>query len=166
MHSHHCQAPLPASPLKRLGGYLVEAGLLTHDQVSVILNDQQATGMRFGDIVVARGWLKEQTIEWIVAKVIEPERRLLRQAVSAAHGFHTAPHSYSGTNLGPTASNPASQNSASKAAIGQLGQEQSVTVSPTTVSPSAPPKLVRREAPISKPLPSVGSADGDVNWVG
>jgi hypothetical protein len=161
MHSHHRQAPLSASPLKRLGGYLVEAGLLTHDQVSVILNDQQATGMRFGDIVVARGWLKEQTIEWIVAKVIEPERRLLRQAVSAAHGFHTAPHSYSETNLGTTASNPASQNSASKAAIGQSGQERSGTVSPST-----PPKFVRREAPISKPLPSVGSADGDVNWVG
>jgi hypothetical protein len=160
MHSHHRQA-LSASPLKQLGGYLVEAGLLTHDQVSVILNDQQATGMRFGDIVVARGWLKEQTIEWIVAKVIEPERRLLRQAVSAPQGFPTLPNSDARANLGATAPNSISQTSASKAAIGQTGQERSVTASSST-----PSKFVRREAPISKPLPSVGSADGDVNWVG
>ncbi len=37
-----------ASNRKRLGGYLVEAGLLTPAQVDVALNDQKLTGMRFG----------------------------------------------------------------------------------------------------------------------
>lgn len=147
----HRQVSLPASPpLKRLGGYLVEAGLLTHDQVSVILNDQQATGMRFGEIVVARGWLKEQTIEWIMAKVIEPERRVVRQTVAASQKLQsraTSTHFSTTTPSKPTV------------------QERSVAISPSP--PTSPPKtFVRREAPISKPLPSVGSSDGDVNWVG
>lgn len=139
-------SPAAASPLKRLGGYLVEAGLLTHDQVSVILNDQQATGMRFGEIVVARGWLKEQTIEWIVAKVVEPERRTVRQAVAASQKIQSAPF--------PTP---------------PLSRSSKTTVPPerSSVTASADSKtFARREAPIAKPLPSVGSSDGDVNWVG
>jgi hypothetical protein len=43
---------------KRLGGYLVEAGLLTPAQIDVALNDQKLTGMRFGEILAARGWVK------------------------------------------------------------------------------------------------------------
>lgn len=66
--------PLPTPP-KRLGSYLVDAGLLTDDQVRVVLNDQQITGMRFGEVLVARGWLKEQTIEWVMNKVVLPERK-------------------------------------------------------------------------------------------
>jgi hypothetical protein len=147
----HRQAPLSASsPLKRLGGYLVEAGLLTHDQVSVILNDQQATGMRFGEIVVARGWLKEQTIEWIMTKVVEPERRVFRQAVAASQKLQSV-----AAPAHPLSANPAKPTT----------QERSVAVS-TPSSPAPSKAFVRREAPISKPLPSVGSADGDVNWVG
>jgi hypothetical protein len=57
-----------------LGAYLVEAGLLTDAQVGVALADQSITSIRFGEIVVARGWLKEQTIEFIMNKVVLPER--------------------------------------------------------------------------------------------
>lgn len=61
---------------KRLGGYLIDAGLLTPSQVDVALRDQESTGMRFGDIIVERGWVKKQTIEYLVRKVIELEREI------------------------------------------------------------------------------------------
>jgi hypothetical protein len=61
---------------KRLGSYLIDAGLLSESQVDVALNDQKATGMLFGDIVVERGWVKRQTIEYLSRKVIELERTL------------------------------------------------------------------------------------------
>lgn len=60
--------------IKYLGTYLVEAELLTPVQVQIALADQQSTGMRFGDILVARGWMKRGTIEYIMTKVILPER--------------------------------------------------------------------------------------------
>jgi hypothetical protein len=120
---------------KRLGSYLVDAGLLTPDQITVVLNDQQATGMRFGEIVAARGWLKEQTIEWIVEKVVEVERLRQQEQITA----QSAPHQ----------SQP-SQNSHSIGSNGTLEK----------------PLPIRREVPISKPLPSINSSDSDVTWVG
>jgi hypothetical protein len=59
---------------KPLGAYLVEAGLLTDAQVGVALADQGTTFLPFGEIVVTRGWVKEQTIEYLMQKVIMPER--------------------------------------------------------------------------------------------
>jgi hypothetical protein len=114
------------SRLKPIGSYLEDAGLLSSDQIKVILADQQATGMRFGDIAVARGWIKEQTIEWIMRKVIAPERRAKQNADSSPIApAHT------------------------------LKQE-------TTVRQP----YLYKPLPITKPLPSVKSADSDVNWVG
>lgn len=65
--------------LKPLGAYLIEAGLLSQAQVDVILADQTITEMQFGEIVVTRGWVKEQTIEYLMQKVILPEREVLHQ---------------------------------------------------------------------------------------
>ncbi len=62
--------------IKRLGSYLVEAGLISQAHVNVALADQQATGMRFGEILVVRGWVKEQTIEYLMEKVILPAREV------------------------------------------------------------------------------------------
>jgi hypothetical protein len=61
---------------KRLGSYLIDAGLLTSSQVDVALNDQHSTGMLFGDIIVERGWVKKQTIEYLYRKIIELEREI------------------------------------------------------------------------------------------
>jgi hypothetical protein len=119
---------------KRIGSYLTEAGLLTSDQIQVILNDQQATGMRFGDIAVARGWLKEQTIEWIMAKVIEPERKAIQTVLSQQ----------------------AKQTPKAAAEPKKLAE----------ASPNGAKPFVRRDAPISKPLPPINSSDTEVNWVG
>lgn len=132
---YQIQSRLTALAAKRIGAYLMEAGLLTKDQITVALNDQQATGMRFGEVVVARGWVKEQTVEWIVKKVIEPERRFVKRQEQLAAQAESAP-------VKPVPTSGASSSTAS------------------------PKPFVRREAPISKPLPSVNSSDPDVNWVG
>jgi hypothetical protein len=62
------------NPAKCIGNYLVEAGLLSTAQVDVILLDQASTGLRFGEIVVSRGWLKEQTIEYLMKHLIAPQQ--------------------------------------------------------------------------------------------
>lgn len=68
----------PAKP-KRLGAYLVEAGLLTPAQIDVALNDQKImSDMRFGEVLVARGWIKQQTLDYLITKIIEPEQRAVR----------------------------------------------------------------------------------------
>lgn len=59
---------------KPLGAYLVEAGLLSEAQVGVILADQGTTSLPFGEIVVTRGWIKAQTIEYLMQKIVLPER--------------------------------------------------------------------------------------------
>lgn len=69
---------------KRIGGYLMDAGLLSPAQVDVVLSDQELTGMRFGEILVSRGWLKSQTIEFLFQNVILPHRTLAKQAVEKA----------------------------------------------------------------------------------
>jgi hypothetical protein len=61
---------------KRLGSYLIDAGLLSPSQVDVALNDQASTGLRFGEIIVERGWVKQQTIEYLHRKIIELEREI------------------------------------------------------------------------------------------
>lgn len=59
---------------KRLGDYLIEAGLLTDSQIEIALADQMNTGLRFGEVLTRRGWVKEETIEYLMKKVIIPER--------------------------------------------------------------------------------------------
>ncbi len=152
-----------ASP-KKIGGYLVDAGLLSTDQINVALNDQQATGMRFGEIIVALGWLKEQTVEWIMTKVVEPERQ---RRASAEH--QPAPNTWGNQQRSQALRKPVGDSSSANSGYGTAAAKQAVK-QPNS-SPAANPEtghkpFVRREVPISKPLPSVGSSDGDVNWVG
>ena len=81
--------PTPSEAVKQLGAYLIEAGLLTPAQLQVALNDQTMSDMRFGEILAARGWVKQQTIEYLMEKVILPERkdcrRNARQEILAAN---------------------------------------------------------------------------------
>ncbi|MGF1601263.1 MAG: hypothetical protein ACFCU8_04455 [Thermosynechococcaceae cyanobacterium] len=72
------------SRLKRLGHYLIEADLLSAAQVEVALCDQQATGLRFGEVLVKRGWLKEQTIEFLMSNIILPQRTVAGQKAAFA----------------------------------------------------------------------------------
>ncbi|HIK23836.1 MULTISPECIES: hypothetical protein [unclassified Thermosynechococcus] len=83
------QRPHDDSYTKRLGNYLVEAELVTPAQIEVALADQRATGARLGDILVARGWVRRGTIEFIMERVILPDRR--RQEAEAASSPSTSP---------------------------------------------------------------------------
>jgi hypothetical protein len=74
------QAPKESAPgadsnAKRLGNYLIEAELLTPAQIEVALADQKVTGARLGEILATRGWIKQGTIEYIMRKVIMPDRK-------------------------------------------------------------------------------------------
>lgn len=137
---------------KRLGSYLLEAGLLTPAQVHVALNDQQATGMRFGEVLVARGWVKEQTVEWIMQKVIVPERRASKEKGQVEKGQVAPSKVTQAPNPTPAKPQP--------------------TVPPASPSGAATSQIngktpqSRRDIPISKPLPPVNSSDSDVSWVG
>jgi len=143
---------------KRIGDYLIEAGLLTDSQVAVALNDQQTTEMKFGEILAARGWVKQQTIEFVMTKVVLPERRNLAQR--------------EGIRKMKTSSDMAVVDAqlpqASQSRNGHNGMfEKPVPVPPTQLNHSQQNSgSGRRDLPISKPLPPVKSNDGDVNWVG
>jgi type IV secretory pathway VirB10-like protein len=140
-------APSSLTGVKRLGGYLVEAGLLSTAQVDVALNDQQATGMRFGEVLAARGWVKQQTIEYLMKKVVLPERQSLKQR-SAQPDQAKRNSTVAAAPPPPPPSRPAAPSYARTHA-----QEQTEL-------------LTRQEMPISKPWPSVDSNKEDVNWVG
>ncbi len=52
---------------KLLGQLLKEAGLLTDQQIELALFDQSTSGLRFGEILVRRGWIKQQTLDYFLA---------------------------------------------------------------------------------------------------
>ncbi|MGJ3246860.1 MAG: hypothetical protein ACFE0I_12390 [Elainellaceae cyanobacterium] len=137
--------PTALNTRKRIGAYLEEAGLVTRAQIEVALNDQKATGMRFGEVLAARGWVKQQTIEYLMKKIVGPERRskdaVPQNAARNASPSHSVPP--------PPPPQRASRQSSNPSQRSDSNQQQQ-----------------RREVPISKPLPSVPSSDGDVNWVG
>ncbi len=60
---------------KRLGAYLLEAGLLEPAQIQVANYDRAVTGKRFSEIVVEHGWIKQQTIDFFIKKIVIPEQR-------------------------------------------------------------------------------------------
>lgn len=135
---------------KRIGSYLVDAGLLTAGQIEVALNDQKVTGMRFGEILAARGWVKQQTVDYLMEKIVVPERRSYKQRVGQSQ----------------IRTDGLSTNQNSKAVGDELSLPSRLSVSGRQSNSVEGQTSVRKELPISKPLPSVGSSDGDVNWVG
>jgi hypothetical protein len=78
----HYSYPNANNSIKPIGAYLVEAGLLSEAQVGVALEDQNVTSMIFGEILVTRGWIKAQTIEYLMQKIVIPERAAARLSFS------------------------------------------------------------------------------------
>jgi N-acetylglucosaminyldiphosphoundecaprenol N-acetyl-beta-D-mannosaminyltransferase len=54
--------------IEPLGEYLVEAGLLTKRQVADALSEQQRSQMYLGDILIKKGWIKKQTLDYFLKK--------------------------------------------------------------------------------------------------
>lgn len=74
-HPHSASSEWPAQDRRRLGSYLLEAGLINDAQIEVVLNDQQMMQeMRFGEVLVVRGWIKPETIDFVMRRVVEPDR--------------------------------------------------------------------------------------------
>ena len=73
------QAERKKQKQKPLGAYLVEAGLITPNQVEIALNEQKVNRRRLGEILVLRGWVKQQTIEYLMENVVLPERRAVKE---------------------------------------------------------------------------------------
>jgi hypothetical protein len=63
------------SPKKPLGHYLVESGLLTTTQVELVLHEQQKNPIRIGELIAKKGWITQQTIDFLVERVVVPERQ-------------------------------------------------------------------------------------------
>ncbi|MBD2522570.1 hypothetical protein [Nostoc sp. FACHB-133] len=61
--------------LKPLGTYLVEAELITPDELDIALKTQELSGEQLGEILAMHGFVKQQTIEYFMSQVVLPERR-------------------------------------------------------------------------------------------
>jgi len=59
---------------KPLGAYLIEAGTITPEQLEIALKKQNRSGKRLGTILVDCGWVKQQTIEYLMEKIVLPHR--------------------------------------------------------------------------------------------
>ena len=70
-HQHSIKANIDN---KTLGRYLVEADLVTEAQIQVVLADQGSIGLRLGEALVNRGWINETTLQYLIQKVVLPER--------------------------------------------------------------------------------------------
>ncbi len=55
------------NPQKRLGEYLVEAGLLTPQHIRQALMEQRQSGLRLGEILVSQGCVREATVDFLIA---------------------------------------------------------------------------------------------------
>lgn len=160
---------------KRIGSYLVEAGLLTTAQLDVALNDQKmtedmtGTRMQLGEIVAARGWVKEQTIEYLMQKVVLPERKVTER--KSQETISQNQDTVRQQRQVPPQSSSARQVPPKQAQRVQAKPSQSIELPPVqpdvaTGATQAANQSTRRDAPIAKPLPPVNSSDDAVNWVG
>lgn len=74
----------PATPAnehaKPLGCYLLEANLVTHDQLEEALKEQQATDTPIGKLLAEKGWIHQHTIEYMMKNVVLPQRNQRKQA--------------------------------------------------------------------------------------
>lgn len=70
---------IPHQPLKPLGSILCEAGLISEAQLRVALQDQSLNShLRLGEILAARGWIKQETVDFFAEqwyKLVRSYRR-------------------------------------------------------------------------------------------
>ena len=144
---------------KRLGSYLVDAGLINRGQVEVALNDQKATGMKFGEVLATRGWIKQQTVEYFMEKIVLPERKAIappRQQSKTAppdlgrRGVRHTPDTAVASRQKPSQGQPT------------VRQDYPTVAQKRELSK----KTLRKAPPITKPLPSNTSGADGVPWVG
>lgn len=60
-------------------------GEINNSQITVALCDQEVTGLRFGEIVVARGWVSEEVLETLIAQYEEIQERQQKRVETQSH---------------------------------------------------------------------------------
>ena len=59
---------------KPLGNYLIEAGLITEEHIFQALQEQTITQEKIGEILVNKGYINQNTVDYLIEKVVEPDR--------------------------------------------------------------------------------------------
>ena len=59
-----------------MGQYLVEAELITSEQLQEALDQQETIDIPLGQILAIKGWVKQGTLKFLIDRVINPERRV------------------------------------------------------------------------------------------
>jgi hypothetical protein len=158
-------SPISLTESKRLGDYLVEAGLLTEAQIEVALADQVTTNLRFGEVLIRRGWVKEETIEYLMQKVVLPERTGHQNATSYLESSRNLLKTLLKIRPGSQGSNSlllgpptlALDNSAPVQELKQAEPENRQSIAPPVVPqapPAVAPKLTSAVPPKAMPFPS------------
>ena len=61
----------PSSPssfsIQKVGDRLVDAGVINSTQLQVALYDQKAMKLRLGDVLIARGWVDQATLDTVLS---------------------------------------------------------------------------------------------------
>lgn len=66
---------------QKLGSYLIESGLLSLDQIEIALREQKSSHLCLGEILASYAWISQQTIDYIMEKVVLPERQMSTSSV-------------------------------------------------------------------------------------
>ncbi len=59
-------------PQQPIGQYFKQAGLLSEQQIQAILDEQNYTNSKFGELAIAKGWLKQSTVNFFL-RYLKPE---------------------------------------------------------------------------------------------
>ena len=54
------------NPQHPIGQYFKQAALLTEQQIQIILAEQMHTSLKFGELAIAKGWLKQTTVDFFL----------------------------------------------------------------------------------------------------
>jgi hypothetical protein len=60
--------------IKPIGSYLIEAGLIRSEQLQEALSQQKTTSIPIGEILASNGWIRQETVEYLMDKVVCAER--------------------------------------------------------------------------------------------
>ena len=77
-------------PKQPIGQYFKQAGLLTDRQIQTVLEEQKRTEAKFGELAIAKGWLKQATVNFFLDYLVEPNERKAKanQATSVDSPFN------------------------------------------------------------------------------
>ncbi|MBD2358951.1 WecB/TagA/CpsF family glycosyltransferase [Tolypothrix sp. FACHB-123] len=58
------------TPTKKLSDSLVEAGLLSNNDIDIALSEQRKTGVPLREILINKGWIKQETVDFILKNIV------------------------------------------------------------------------------------------------